>query len=140
MVMRVRVLRVLVVLGLVSTILLTGCSGEDSDQEASDELSGEVRIAGSSTVYPISVAMAEEFSRMHSDVNIPVQSTGTGAGFANFFIPGNTDINDASRSIKESELQAARENGIEPLDFQVGIDALTVVVNPNAAWVDNRSA
>jgi len=74
---------------------------------------------------------------MHPVVEIPIQSTGTGGGFKNFFIPGKTDINYASRPIKELELKAAKENGIEPIEFQVAIDAITVVVNPGAGWVND---
>ena len=102
-----------------------------------EELSGSIKVAGSSTVYPVTVAVAEEFSKMYPKVEIPIQSTGTGGGFKNFFIPGKTDINDASRAIKDSEVEAARENGIEPIMFQVGIDAITMVVNPEADWVDD---
>jgi phosphate transport system substrate-binding protein len=58
-----------------------------------------------------------------------VQSTGTGGGFANYFIPGKTDINDASRTIKDSEMEKAKESGITPIRFQVAIDAITIVVN-----------
>jgi phosphate transport system substrate-binding protein len=100
------------------------------------ELGGSVKIAGSSTVYPVSVAVAEEFNRLHPRVEIPVQSTGTGGGFKNFFISGKTDINDASRRIKESEIEAAKNNGIDPIEFQVAIDAITIVVNPDADWID----
>lgn len=122
--------------------ILAGCGkqadNEESGQggEAGKALSGEVRIAGSSTVYPISMAMAEEFFKKHSDVRIPVSSTGTGGGFSNFFIPGKTDINDASRKIKESELKKCRANDIEPVEFQIAIDAVTIVANKNADWVD----
>ncbi|MGQ9617055.1 MAG: PstS family phosphate ABC transporter substrate-binding protein [Spirochaetota bacterium] len=105
--------------------------------EKESTLSGSVKIAGSSTVYPISVAVAEEFNRLYPDVEIPVQSTGTGGGFKNFFIPGKTDINDASRPIKETERKAAAENGIEAVEFQVATDAITVVVNPEADWISD---
>ncbi len=103
-----------------------GCGGESQSES---QLSGAVRIAGSSTVYPVSSAMAEEFSKLHPKVEIPVQSTGTGGGFSNYFIPGKTDINNASREIKPSERQKAKEGGITPLRFQVAIDAITIVVN-----------
>ena len=113
---------------------LAGCGGEkDSDER--EGLAGEIRIAGSSTVYPISMAMAEEFSKLHPNVKVVVSSTGTGGGFKNFFIPGETDINDASRPIKASEAAAARANGIEPIELDVGIDALSVVANKNADWM-----
>ena len=105
--------------------------------ETSDELTGSIKIAGSSTVYPISVAVAEEFFRMHPGVEIPVQSTGTGGGFKNFFVTGKTDINGASRGIKDSEREAAIKNGNEPIEFQVATDGLTVVVSPKATWIDD---
>jgi phosphate transport system substrate-binding protein len=121
-------------LRVMTIIFIAFATGE---KEGDDELSGSIKIAGSSTVYPVSVAMAEEFNRMYPNVEIPVQSTGTGGGFKNFFIPGKTDINDASRGIKDSEIEKARANGIEPLEFQVAIDAITIVVNPEADWVDD---
>jgi len=100
-------------------------------------LTGSVKIAGSSTVYPVTVAVAEEFHRIHPRVEIPVQSTGTGGGFKNFFNPGKTDINDASRPIKDSEIKAAAANGIEAIEIQVAIDAITIVVSPQNNWVDD---
>ncbi len=116
-------------------LLIAGCA-QQGDEVSEKKISGEVKIAGSSTVYPITSAMGEEFSRIYPDVVISVQSTGTGGGFKNFFIPGHVDINDASRKIKSEELQEARKSGVEPLEFIVGYDALTVVVNPENNWVD----
>lgn len=118
--------------------ILAGC-GDKNDNSYSDKLSGEIKIAGSSTVYPISMAMAEEFSKLHPKVKVVVSSTGTGGGFKNFFIPGKTDINDASRPIKASEADAASANGIEPIELNVGIDALSVVANKNANWTDSMT-
>ena len=106
-------------------------------QENQGELGGTIAVAGSSTVYPITVAVAEEFAKMHPRVEIPVQSTGTGGGFKNFFIPGKTDINDASRPMKDSERDAAKANGIEALEIQVATDGITVVVSPKADWINN---
>jgi phosphate transport system substrate-binding protein len=117
------------------TFVSLACSREKSERGA--ELGGSVKIAGSSTVYPVSTAVAEEFNRLHPRVEIPVQSTGTGGGFKNFFVSGKTDINDASRKIKDSEIEAAMENGIEPIEIQVAIDSITIVVNPEADWVDD---
>ena len=125
----------LVVLAFVPVLLFAGKGGGEGD----GSLSGSIKVAGSSTVYPVTVAVAEEFARMYPNVEIPIQSTGTGGGFKNFFIPGKTDINDASRAIKDSEVEAARENGIEPIMFQVGIDAITMVMNPEADWVDDMT-
>ncbi len=116
---------------LFTVSILFSCGGKKSGK-----LSGIVEIAGSSTVYPVTAAVAEEFSKIYPDVKIPIRSTGTGGGFKNFFIPGKTDINDASRRIKSKEIDEARKNGIEPLEFQVAIDGITVVVNKSCP-VDN---
>lgn len=102
----------------------------------SQELSGEVKIAGSSTVFPIATAMAEEFRKIHPNVKIPVSSTGSGGGFSNFFCPGKTDINNASRPIKPEELKHCYDNGVNPVELRVATDALTVVVSKNNDWVD----
>ena len=104
-----------------------GCGGDDGDK-----LTGEVQIAGSSTVYPISMAVAEDFAKLHPGVKVSVSSTGTGGGFKNFFIHGKTDINNASRPIKSSEIDKCKANGIEPIELIVGIDALSVVANKNS--------
>jgi phosphate transport system substrate-binding protein len=132
--MRLRNVIVLIAaLAIIPALTFAGQGGNGGD----DGLTGSIKVAGSSTVYPVTVAVAEEFAKMYPNVEIPVQSTGTGGGFKNFFIPGKTDINDASRAIKDSEVEAARENGIEPIMFQVGIDAITLVMNPEADWVDD---
>jgi phosphate transport system substrate-binding protein len=69
-------------------------------------------------------------------VEINIQSTGSGGGFENFFCPGQTDINNASRPIKEEEQQLCSDNGVEPVELTVATDALTVVANNNSDWVD----
>ena len=97
-------------------------------------LAQDVNVAGSSTVYPITLGMAEEYN-IESGVDISVQSTGTGGGFE-LFCNGETDINDASRPIKQSELDACAANGITPIELSVAYDALTVAVNPENDWVD----
>jgi len=112
-----------------------GCGGSRRADSGS-EMRGEVRIAGSSTVYPLSAALAEEFSKLHRNVRVSVSSTGTGGGFSNFFIPGKTDLNNASRPIKDSELKKCKKNGVEPIQLQVAIDALSVVANPKADFAD----
>jgi phosphate binding protein len=103
-------------------------------EKVTGDLSGEVVIDGSSTVAPISVAVAEEFSKLHRGVRIPVGTSGTGGGFKKF-IDGTSDINDASRPIKESEVASLNENGIDFVELKVAIDGLTVVVNPENDWV-----
>ncbi len=107
--------------------------GSTSD---TDRLSGQVIVKGSSTVFPISDAFAEAFMQEHSEVNVTVDSTGSGGGFTNHFCPGESDINGASRPIKQSEIDQCADNDIEPVEFQVAGDALTMAVNNDADWVD----
>ncbi|MBM83908.1 MAG: hypothetical protein CMJ78_25410 [Planctomycetaceae bacterium] len=95
--------------------------------------SKRVLIDGSSTVYPISQAVAEEFQRTHSDVKVVVGTSGTGGGFKKF-VAGETDINDASRPIKEKEIARCKESGIEFLELKVAIDGISVVINPDNDW------
>jgi phosphate transport system substrate-binding protein len=80
--------------------------------------------------------MAEEFQQEYEGVDITVDSTGTGGGFKNHFCPGNSDINGASRPVKDSEKEQCATNDVEPVEFQVAGDALTVAVNEAADWVD----
>ena len=94
----------------------------------------DINVAGSSTVYPITLSMAEEFN-IETNTNISVQSTGTGGGFE-LFCNGESDINDASRPIKQEEIDACAANGITPIEIPVAYDALTVAVNPENDWVD----
>lgn len=93
-------------------------------------------IDGSSTVAPISTAIAEEFSLIHPELRIPVGTSGTGGGFKKFSA-GEIDICDASRPIKESEVAACKANGIEFVELKVAIDGLTVVVHPENNWVES---
>ncbi len=117
-----------------TTAPTTATSGEPS-APASDvpaNLSGTVTIDGSSTVYPITEAVAEEFQIANTGVQVPVAFSGTGGGFKKF-CAGETDVNDASRPIKaddEGEGVACKTNGVDYVELQVAIDGLTVVVNP----------
>ncbi|MDY6941262.1 MAG: PstS family phosphate ABC transporter substrate-binding protein [Cyanobacteriota bacterium] len=88
-----------------------------------------IRVDGSSTVYPITEAVAEEFQiSKNNSVQVTVGISGTGGGFRKF-CAGETDISDASRRIKESEIEACKANGIEFIELPVAYDALTVVVS-----------
>jgi phosphate transport system substrate-binding protein len=115
-------------------LALAGCSGEDeggSDSgDANTDLSGEVLVDGSSTVFPMSQAAAEFFREEAPNVQVPVGEAGTGGGFERF-CAGETDINDASRPIDEDEVAACEEGGVEYTELLVATDALTVVVNPD---------
>ena len=126
-----------------------GTNGDGSGDGMSDDgegngemsLSGEISITGSSTVFPLASAVAELFQTPesgggegHTDVDISIQSTGSGGGFENFFCPGESDINNASRPIGDDEMQNCQDNGVEPLELVVATDALTVVVNNENDW------
>jgi phosphate transport system substrate-binding protein len=89
-------------------------------------LSGQIVISGSSTVEPISARVAEAFAAAHPDVAISVDGPGTGDGFV-LFCNGETDISDASRAIKDAELETCLANGIEPIEIKVAIDGLSVL-------------
>jgi phosphate transport system substrate-binding protein len=122
-------LPVIAVLAL--TALVGGCGDSTPAAPAADgtELSGSIKIIGSNTVTPLSAVWAEEFMKLHSDVSIAVSGPGSGAGIA-ALINGTTDICQASRTIKQSEIDSAGENGVEPYEIKVATDALSVVVNP----------
>jgi len=130
--------------GAAGTVAIAGCSegdgssgegGESTDSGTeSMSLSGTIDITGSSTVFPLASAVAEEFQGMHSDVDISIQSTGSGGGFENFFCPGESDINNASRPMKQEEMDNCAENGIEAHEIVVATDALTVVINNENDW------
>ena len=98
-------------------------------------LKGTVKIDGSSTVFPITEAVAEEFGKKHRRVRVTVGVSGTGGGFKKFST-GEIDINDASRPIKDSEKKLAQKNGIEYIQLPVAFDGISVVVNPKNTWLD----
>lgn len=108
------------------TISLSGCGGRTSD----------VTIDGSSTVYPITEAVAEEYRKVAPRVRVPVGFSGTGGGMKKF-ISGDIDICCASRTITESEKQACTEAGVEYVELQVAFDGLAVVVHPENDWCDS---
>ncbi|HEX4898223.1 MAG TPA: PstS family phosphate ABC transporter substrate-binding protein [Candidatus Limnocylindrales bacterium] len=129
--------------GRIAVIVLTGslavaaCGGGASTGPSGPTMSGTVTIDGSSTVYPITELVAEEFQLANDDIQVPVAFSGTGGGFKKF-CGGETDINDASRPIKaddEGEGVACEANGIGYVELQVAIDGLTVVVNPDNDFV-----
>ena len=117
---------------------ITACSNDD-DSKSTDSLKqvlkGTIEIDGSSTVFPVSEAVAEEFHKVHGKVNLNVGVSGTGGGFKRF-TAGEIDISDASRPIRENEANAAKDNGIEYLELKVGTDGLSVIVNLDNDFVD----
>ncbi|WP_437191501.1 phosphate ABC transporter substrate-binding protein PstS family protein [Planctomicrobium sp. SH527] len=97
-------------------------------------LNGQLLIDGSSTVAPVTTVIAEEFSRKHPAVRVPVGTSGTGGGFKKF-CAGEISICNASRHIKESEIELCKKNGIEYLELEICLDGLTIVVNPKNDWI-----
>jgi phosphate transport system substrate-binding protein len=114
---------------------VAACGDDDSDGDGNGGggggggESGTIRIDGSSTVAPISEAIAELYQQENSDVRVTVGTSGTGGGFEKF-CEGETDISDASRQIEDDEIAACEKNGIAFEELQVVNDALTVVVHP----------
>jgi phosphate transport system substrate-binding protein len=112
---------------------VAACGDDDEDGDGggtASGLSGEIRVDGSSTVAPLTEAIAEEFNAANPDVNVTVGTSGTGGGFEKF-CAGETDISDASRAIEEDEVAACQKGGVAFEEIQVANDALTVVVNLN---------
>ncbi|HXE91074.1 MAG TPA: PstS family phosphate ABC transporter substrate-binding protein [Terriglobales bacterium] len=94
-----------------------------------------VKVDGSSTVFPITEAVAEEFQKANPNVKVTVGISGTGGGFKKF-CAGETDISDASRPIKPSEVELCRQNGVEYIELPVAYDGLAVVINPKNTWAE----
>ncbi|RIW31044.1 PstS family phosphate ABC transporter substrate-binding protein [Bacillus salacetis] len=114
----------------------TANNGGDN-AEGGDEASveGSVVIDGSGTVYPFMAQMAENYMTENENVSVEVSRAGTSAGFKKFLVEeGGTDFNDASRQIKDEEKAQAEELGIDPMEFQVALDGLTFVINPENDW------
>lgn len=93
-----------------------------------------VKIDGSSTVYPVTEAVAEEFQKANKGLKVTVGVSGTGGGFKKF-CRNETDISNASRPITKSEMDACKAAGVEYFELPVAYDALTVVINPRNTWL-----
>ena len=140
-------------LALPVTLALFGCLGCEpvdapgdptklttggSETGSGGEVSGSIKIDGSSTVFKVTQAVAEMFRNENSGVSIKVDKSGTGGGFKNF-VKGELDICDASRPIQESEMKLCQENGVEYIELPVCFDALTVAVNIENDWCDTMT-
>ncbi len=110
-----------------AALVAAGCGGESTDRAVID-------ADGSSTVFPIMQALAEEYGADH-DVDVSVGTSGTGGGFKKF-CAGETGISDASRPIKEEEVEACKDGGVEYVELAIATDGLSVVVNPDNDFVD----
>jgi phosphate transport system substrate-binding protein len=146
---------------LIAALILAACGGSDEEAGPADEpataketmaareamsslpevnpleVTGDIISAGSSTVFPLSEAMAERFKDEGYADNITIDSIGSGAGFERFCVAGESDISNASRPIKDSERESCAAINRIPIEFRVGTDALAVTVSKDNDFVDN---
>ncbi|PTX63221.1 phosphate ABC transporter substrate-binding protein (PhoT family) [Melghirimyces profundicolus] len=123
---------------VLSLSLVVGCSSNNPNaggEGGGEGLSGKIKIDGSSTVYPVTSAVAEEFMKKNPGVDVTVSQSGTGGGFEKW-AKKETDLSDASRPIKDEEKEAAEKAGLEPIEVEVAKDGITVVVNKENDFVD----
>ncbi len=125
------------ILFALSVIFLSACGGNTGDQSG-DQLQGTIKIDGSSTVYPITEAVAEEYRSVEPKVKISVALSGTGGGFKKFG-RSEIDINDASRAIKSQEVEFATSNNVHFVELTVAFDGMAVVVNPQNDWCNDMT-
>lgn len=111
------------------TVIQTQVVEKVVEVQKTGPVEGTILVDGSSTVAPITAAVAEEFQAEFPEVRVPVGISGTGGGFKKF-CNGETDISDASRPIKESETELCKQNGVEYVELPVAFDGLAVLVNP----------
>ncbi len=135
-------LKIIIIL-MLTGVFLAGCveqpsSVQPATQPAVAQLSGTVKLDGSSTVFPISEAVGEEFQKLYPNVRVTVGISGTGGGFKKF-CAGETDISDASRPIKDSEKNLCANNSITYEEFKIAFDGLSVMVNPQNTWAESMT-
>ncbi len=130
-----------IALALIATTLTlgtiaAGCGDDDEGASGSGgDLSGQIKIDGSSTVAPLTSAAAESFNDENSGVDITVGTSGTGGGFE-IFCKGETDISNASRQIADDEIKACADGGVEYQEFRVASDGITVVTKKGSPLGD----
>lgn len=114
----------------------SGNTGDSNGNKNEEKLSGSVLIDGSSTVFPIMEAVSEEYMTEQPDIQVSVGFSGTGGGFKKF-IAGETDMSNASRTIKDEEKAELEAKGIEFTEFELAKDGISIVVNKENDWVDS---
>lgn len=124
------------ILSLAIAVVACGDKKESKDQTASSALEGTIKVDGSSTVFPVTEAVAEEFRAVQPKVKVTIGVSGTGGGFKKFS-RGETNLSNASRPIKDKEKAACAENNINYLELEVAYDGLAVLINPENDWVDH---
>lgn len=121
------------VISILSIGIVVGCGNSNTDESG---LKGMIKIDGSSTTSPLTEAIAEEFNSTNYNVQIPIGVSGTGGGFKRF-TNGETDIQNASRKIKDDEVEKARNNGIKYTEYVVAYDGITLCVSKENTFVDS---
>ena len=130
--------RLIMTLGMTFLFAIIACSSDEVSSTSNSDtvsLDGIVEVDGSSTVSPVSEAVAEEFKKQFPKTNVLVGVSGSGGGFKRFVI-GETDISNASRDIKPSEAEKAKSNGVGFAELRIGMDGLSVMVNTKNTFVD----
>ncbi len=118
-----------IIITCASALVLIACGNNNKKEDVSS-----ITIDGSSTVYPVTEAIAEEFRNEDPDVDVTIGVSGTGGGFQKFG-RGEVDIANASRPIKDEEAAVAKQNNIDFVQLEVAYDGLAVVVNPENDWL-----
>ena len=158
--------KVIVLVSIILALLLVACGGGETEEAAGEaapdiievtrvveterqvevlalpqvdplEVEGNIVTAGSSTVFPLAEAVAAQFEDEGYDGEITIDSIGSGAGFERFCVAGETDVSNASRPIREGEVESCRSIGREPIEFRVGTDALAVTVSSENDFVED---
>lgn len=127
-----------ILLGGTVFVLVVGAAimGCGSRSTSGDAISRLITIDGSSTVYPITEAVTEEFMKINPNMKVTVGISGTGGGF-NKFCNGETNISNASRPIKQIEVEACAEGGVHYVELSIAYDGVSIVVNPKNDWIDS---
>jgi phosphate transport system substrate-binding protein len=121
---------------MIFTLAACGSSSQDARSGAAPASGPSlITLDGSSTVFPLSEAVAEEFQKAEKGVNVTVGISGTGGGFQKF-CRGEIDIADASRPISATEVEACKKTGVEYTELPVAYDGIAIAVSPKANWVD----
>lgn len=132
------VIAVIIIAGIVFYINSSNNSAKAPAQSETKKENVVIKVDGSSTVYPITEAVAEEYQKENSDVKVTVGIAGTGGGFKKF-CNKETDISDASRPIKSTEAEACAAKDIEYIELPIAFDGLSVMVNPENDWVKDMT-
>ncbi len=134
--MRKQILSIVTIAALTIMYSCNGGNQGNSGNGDSNKLQGEIRVDGSSTVFPITEAVAEEFRAEQPKVKVTIGVSGTGGGFKKF-CRNEIDISDASRPIKDKEKVLCGEAGVEYIELPVAYDGMAVLINPENDWVDH---